>query len=243
MAIAESGYAAEQRRETNYVFSHRELPGTQDEGALMDFFADYIAHTGEELVLYSLAKPPTPQDKADYDFEFRVEQLEEEIRARVEELRQLGVAEVLISNLFRAPKPPLSRLTITKDFRIVLSDYENREVKMTVLPKVLYFFYLNHPEGVLFKELADHEKELMEYYMTLSNRVDIGKMQESIRDLVDSSKNSVNEKSSLIRSAFLREFDEEVVRDYLLTSDKEHRKRVPLDRSLVADESGMIIKS
>lgn len=240
--INEQITAAKQGRETNLVFSYRVLPETEDEGVMMDFFREYIENTGDESVYFSLAKPETEQDTADFYFAERVTALEEEIRTRVEELRKLGVAELVISNLLQAPKPEPSRLTITKDFRLFLTDYGNREVKMTVLPKTLYFFYLNHPEGVLFKELVDYEQELMEYYKLASNRINLLKMYTSIKDLVDPTKNSINEKASLVRSAFVREFDVEVVKDYIISSDKDRRKRILIDRKLVVDESGRILK-
>lgn len=171
-----------------------------------------------------------------------IEALSREIRERVYKLRQLGATEFMLRELLQLPESKPSRLRISQDYKIFLTDYDNREIKMSVLPKVLFFFYLNHPEGVLFKQLSSYRNELMEYYKNLSNRIDLEKMNTSIGDLVDSTKNSVNEKCSLIRSAFVKEFDKKVVERYVITSGKNHEKIITMDRSLLIDESGLLSK-
>ena len=60
---------------------------------------------------------------------------------------RLGLRDDKLNNQLK-----LSRLTITKDFTIILSDY-NKEVKMEPLIKSVYLLYLNHPEGIAFKAL------------------------------------------------------------------------------------------
>jgi hypothetical protein len=133
-------------------------------------------------------------------------------------------------------------LLITEDFRIVLPDYNDKEIKMAFLPKVVFFFFLRHPEGLCFKQLCDYKDELFAIYRRISNRENEAKMIESINDITDSTKNSINEKCSRIREAFLREFDNEIACNYFITTTNKEsfNKSITLDRNLVIDKAGVM---
>lgn len=170
--------------------------------------------------------------------EFNV--ITKEIQARINQLYAMGVSEYVIRHIVSLPEPKLSPLTITDDFRILLPDYKNMEITMPTLSKVLFFFYLRHPEGVLFKNLRDHKAELFELYRTISPLEDIEKMERSIEDIIDSTKNSVNEKCSRIKAAFVSRFNDRLAKEYYITGGAGEPKRIALDRSLVQDKSGII---
>lgn len=126
----------------------------------------------------------------------------------------------------------LCRLVITKDFRILLPDY-NKEIVMSPLPKAVFLLFLKHPEGIVFKQLHDYYSELMDIYKQLTNRVvEIG-IRKSIRDLTDPTKNSINEKCSRIREAFLKEFDDSIAHNYYVTGQYGEPKKIALPRELV----------
>lgn len=180
------------------------------------------------------------EDYADYE---SINDIAKEIQARINQLYTMGVSEYVISKIVELPKPKLSPLLITEDFRIFLPDYNNMEITMPILSKVLYFFYLRHPEGVLFKELRDHKKELSELYRTISPREDMEKMEKSINDIVDSTKNSVNEKCSRIKAAFVSQFNDNLAYNYYISGFAGNPKEIRLDRSLVQDRSGIVKKS
>ena len=189
-------------------------------------------------VFYSLNTPPK-KDIADAG---SIDIIAKEIQARINKLYAMGVSEYVISKIVSLPKPKLSVLIITEDFRIFLPDYNNMEISMPTLSKVLFFFYLNHPEGVLFKELRDHKKELYEIYRTISPFEDMEKMKKSVEDIVDSTKNSVNEKCSRIKAAFVSHFNDNLAKHYYITGSAGVAKKIELDRSLINDKSGQIIK-
>ena len=86
-----------------------------------------------------------------------IENLMEEIRERVAKLRQRGIAEYLLEQLIH-PDNRLSRMVITKDYRIILPDYNDMEIRMEPLVKAVYLLFLKHPEGILFKYLPDYRK-------------------------------------------------------------------------------------
>jgi hypothetical protein len=178
-----------------------------------------------------------PRDKADNE---RIDILADEIRQRIEEMRLIGVSDFVIKKLISLAEPKLSTLQITKDFRIILPDYNNMEISMPTLSKVVYFFYLRHPKGLRFKELIDYRDELLQIYYRMSNRYDSAKMEQSIDELVDSTRNSINEKCSRIRAAFVSRFSDDLAKNYYITGRYGQAKYIPLDRSLVVDEAGII---
>lgn len=178
-----------------------------------------------------------PRDRADWrDISF----LADEIIQRIEKLKLLGVSDYVIRRLIDLPEPKLSKLLITKDYRLFLTDYNNMEITMPTLSKVVYFFYLRHLEGLRFKELIDYRDELLFIYYRISNRGEVEKMEQSIDELVDSTRNSINEKCSRIRSAFVSRFCDDLAKNYYITYGEGRAKRIALDRVLVIDELGII---
>ena len=180
-----------------------------------------------------------PRDKADNE---RIDILASEIQQRIKELQLMGVENFVIKKLISLPEPKLSALQITQDFRIILPDYNNMEISMPTLSKVVYFFYLRHLKGLRFKELIDYREELLGIYYRLSNRTDVDKMEQSVDELVDSTRNSINEKCSRIRTAFVSRFSDDLAKNYYITGRYGQPKYIPLDRSLVMDEAGIITK-
>jgi hypothetical protein len=180
-----------------------------------------------------------PKDEAD---RCSINLLADEINQRIKELRLMGVKDYVIRKLIQLPEPELSPLRITKDYRILLPDYNTMEITMPTLSKVVYFFYLRHPEGLRFKELIDYREELLEIYFRVSNRREIEKMEQSIDELVDSTRNSINEKCSRIRAAFVTRFSDDLAKNYYITIGSGNAKRITLDRNLVIDESGILVR-
>ena len=178
-----------------------------------------------------------PIDNADID---SIDEIAKEIQDRISQLYAMGVSEYIISKIVSLPEPKLSTLLITEDFRIFLPDYNNMEIKMPTLSKALYFFYLSHPEGVLFKELRDHKAELSEIYRTISPLENMDKIEKSIDDIIDSTKNSVNEKCSRIKTAFVSQFNENLAKNYYITGGAGEPKTIKLDRKLINDCAGLI---
>ncbi len=130
-------------------------------------------------------------------------------------LRSIGVS-VLEELRIEAAKSRLSRLLITKDYRIILVDYDNREVEMTPVHKAVYLLFLNHPEGIEFKKLCDYRDELLQYYMTTARLMDKQTITESVNMLVNPLNNSINEKCSRIKSIFLNMMDQYTASYYII---------------------------
>ena len=131
-------------------------------------------------------------------------------------LRSIGVS-VLEELRIEAAKSRLSRLLITKDYRIILVDYDNKEVEMSPVHKAVYLLFLNHPEGIEFKKLSEYRDELLGYYMATAKLMDKQTITESVDMLVNPLNNSINEKCSRIKSIFLNMMDQYIANYYIIS--------------------------
>ena len=164
-----------------------------------------------------------------------IEDLMEEVRERIVKLRQRGIAEYLLEQLIH-PDNRLSRLVITKDYRIVLPDYNDMEIKMEPLVKSVYLLFLRHPEGIMFKYLPDYREELARIYAELRPVGLTDKALQSIEDVTNPLLNSINEKCARIRGAFVGQFDDYMAKSYYIDGLRGEAKKISLPRNLVVWE-------
>lgn len=237
----------EAENSSNYYYTYRPLVAASSV-PLSEQFERYLKHLtfsyrGESGTSFNaLSKPKNEDDVADHYFndgsdnilfaDKSIDDLTDEIRQRIIELRKRGVQLHLLNELVEE-HPTLSRLVITKDFRFFLPDYNNMEITMSPLPKAVYLLFLKHPEGISFKQLHYYYTELLDIYKQISNRVIESNIENSIRDLTDPTKNSINEKCARIREAFLKQFDSAYAQHYYITGKRSEPKKITLPRELV----------
>lgn len=130
----------------------------------------------------------------------------------------------------RQEKPSLKKLTITKDYRIMFCD---KEIKMEPIVKAVYLLFLMHPEGIAFKSLPDYRKELTSIYGDLKPLGLNDRVIRSIEDVTNPLLNSINEKCSRIRAAFISEIEEPFAKEYYVTGKSGEAKKIALPRELV----------
>lgn len=161
--------------------------------------------------------------------------LMEEVRERIAKLRQRGIAEHILEQLIH-PDNRLSRLVITNDFRLLLPDYQNMEIKMEPLVKAVYLLFLKHPEGILFKHLPEYREELTMIYEQLRPAGLTEKALQSIENVTNPLLNSINEKCARIRAAFVGQFDDYMAKYYYIDGKRGEPKKIALPRDLVVWE-------
>lgn len=167
--------------------------------------------------------------------EENTDDLIEEVKERIAKLRQRGISQYILEQLIH-PDDRLSRLIITKDYRILLPDYNHMEIKMEPLAKAVYLLFLNHPEGILFKQLPEFRQELASYYNKLRAGGLTDKALQSIEDVTNPLLNSINEKCARIRGAFVGQFDDHMARHYYIDGQRGEVKKISLPRNLVVWE-------
>ena len=154
------------------------------------------------------------------------EEVAEQVKVLAEQLQRAGRRDLLLRAIgaplleelrIEAARAKLSRLVVTKDYRIILADYDNREVELTPVHKAVYLLFLAHPEGIEFKKLRDYRDELARYYMATARLMDKEAIMESVDMLVDPLNNSINEKCSRIKKVFLDMMDEYTASYYIIS--------------------------
>ena len=180
------------------------------------------------------------EDYADNTFNSQKEEentddLMDEIKVRVEKLRQRGIAESILEQLLHPDDSP-RRMVITRGYQIMLPDFNNMEIMMEPLVKAVYLLFLHHPEGIKFKDLPDYRAELTQIYQQLKPGGLTDRARKSIEDVTNPLQNSINEKCARIRGAFLREFDNHIAKYYYIDGMRGEAKKIALPRELVVWE-------
>ena len=172
---------------------------------------------------------------ADNHFDYNAYQLADEIRTRIELLKESGSLSLIADILeeIQGTTKELSSVFITNDYRIFLKDYGMKEVVMSPLPKSVFILFMRHPEGILFKQLVNYHDELLSIYRNITVHENMDRVMESIRALTDPLNDSINEKCSRIRAAFLEVIADNLAQHYYVTGKRAEPKKIILDRSLV----------
>jgi len=128
------------------------------------------------------------------------------------------------------------RIRVTKDFRILLPDRFDTEIRLRPLVKTVFLLFLRHPEGIRFGDLRDYRSELLDLYRGITRRAGGPEIEESIDRLIDPRDNSIHEKAANLAAALSRYFRPQELHAYTLTGKAGAPKRIRLDRALVAWE-------
>ena len=158
----------------------------------------------------------------------------DDVKQKIRLLRENGVCESEIASLFYVERP-LPVLIISKDCRIFLGD-DRKELHMEPLVKAVYLLFLKHPEGIIFKDLPDYRHELADIYNKVRPWGLTDRAIRSIEDVTNPLLNSINEKCTRIRGAFLGEFDDYMAKHYYISGSRGTAKRITLPRDLVVWE-------
>ena len=185
-----------------------------------------------ELPVGNAADSPADENFSQEQQEETIDELLEDVRERINKLRKRGIAEYVLEQLIH-PDNRLSRLVVTKDWKIILLDYNNMEIKMEPLIKAIYLLFLRHPEGINFKNLPGYRDELTEIYKQLRSTGLTERAIQSIEDVTNPMLNSINEKCARIRAAFVGQFDDYMARNYYIDGPRGDAKRIALPQNLV----------
>ena len=128
---------------------------------------------------------------------------------------------------------PGERVLITKDFRVLLPERFDTEIRLRPLVKTVFLLFLRHPEGIRFGDLQDYGKELTDLYMGISHCNDAETVRERIARLIDPHDNSIHEKASNLAAALSKYFKPAQLPAYTITGRAGTPKRIRLDRTLV----------
>lgn len=114
-----------------------------------------------------------------------------------------------------------SPLVVNNDLKIVLSYYNEVEVKMPAMCRAIYILFLKHPEGIALKDIADYRAELEDIYSIVMPGRNEERAKEAIDNLVDPMSNTLNEYISKIKRCFKsRIINEELASNYIISGKR-----------------------
>ena len=211
-----------------------------DEVGIIEATKKYLSNVGDDR-RFSIVSDKDIRKRieglpADERYDTDVYLIGKEIRERIEKLRAIGLTSLAIKKLIGDESDKPGKLLIDKKNRLILTDYGNKEIKLSPLHKAVFFFFLRHPEGIYFKDLGNYKDELASIYGEITGREDKKAIEDSIEKLTDPFDNSINEKCARIKNAFVSEFREEVAQWYFIDGSKGEKKSIKLPRELVTWE-------
>ena len=128
----------------------------------------------------------------------------------------------------------LSPLVVTPYYQITFSRFGSLEAKMPTLPKLLYLFYLKHPEGVRLKDLGDHRAELTYLYGRLTGIDNEYLIHERLEKLIHPLEPATRNQNLSRANKVLRDvLGEAVAKPYLIQGEPGEPYRISLDPDLI----------
>jgi len=164
--------------------------------------------------------------------QFHCSILLDEVKEKVRKLKAYGVDEAEIVAAMNEEEL-FPQLIVTEDYKIVLDDGTNTEVKMEPIVKAVYLLFLSHPEGIVLKCLPDYRKELTALYLLLRPAGLTDRVVQSIEDVTNPMLNSINEKCTRIRNVFSGLLPKSVARYYTISGKRGEAKKIDLVRANV----------
>ena len=164
--------------------------------------------------------------------QFHCSILLDEVKEKVRKLKAYGVDDAEIVAAMNEEEL-FPQLIVTEDYKVVLGDVANTEVKMEPLVKAVYLLFLSHPEGIVLKCLSDYRKELTQLYLLLRPAGLTDRVLQSIEDVTNPTLNSINEKCARIRKIFSSILPPSVARYYSISGKRGEPKKIDLVRANV----------
>ena len=157
--------------------------------------------------------------------------LMEEVKQRLQLLKGYGLSEAdIVSSLHTTQ--PLAKLIISRNYRIFLGD-DRKELRMEPLVKSVYLLFLQHSEGIAFKDLPDYRQELANIYNKVRPWGLTDRAVRSIEDVTNPLLNSINEKCARIRKMFVTMLDSSIAEHYYIKGTRGQAKKITLPRDMV----------
>lgn len=147
-------------------------------------------------------------------------------------LDELGTE--IIEELRNSGNKPLSSLVIDakKRYNPILPEYK-KEIDLNPVEKTIYIFFLQHLEGIRLKEISAYKHEIKHIYSHVTTRDDLEKMNNTVNDIVDPSKNRLNEAMSKLNSKICKELAPVLADKYRIKGSRGGVYRIHLNESKI----------
>jgi hypothetical protein len=232
------------------TFTTLKIPDEDNKQVLDQFFEYYflqLAHTPFSH-FYSLDKDNLEGDEEKKEMELKLREIFDSKKLSVSLgllLKILGEIKIEDKDLNKrvnfllqntsliTGNKVVSPILIDRNYRIFFTAYGNIEFKIPTLSKVIYIFFLKHPEGIVLKDIYLHKAELINIYMRISTRSDEADMEKSIDDMIDPLSGSLNQKLSRIQHNLNLIMYQYLTQDYAIKGSKGLPYKITIDRNLI----------
>lgn len=136
-----------------------------------------------------------------------------------------------------------SHLVITEHtYSVLLPDWD-KEFHFTTQVKALYILFLNHPEGIRMKEIADYKKEFSHIYLRITTWSDVERLKEIVDKLLDvCNRNALDAKKSQCNRTIRETIPEKHLQKYYeIEVNPGEPHKINLDRSLVSMPGNLLV--
>jgi hypothetical protein len=216
--------------------------------SIEDFMEGYIQNlpvSDKPLVYYSINKEEYEKNKSNV----KKESLEtlQTIKEQIEILRENGQLSLLAPKIYKYLQNSIDGIVytnvesilVTEDFKILIPNYNNLEIKLSHLTKSIYLLFLSSPEPIDLKDLHQHKDRLFFIYKQVSNQLSHDKMMESIDELIKPNNEAIYVHFSRIKSVFHTHFTEYIGFLYCIMGEKGKPKEIGLNREKIIFECNL----
>ena len=141
--------------------------------------------------------------------------------------------DLLAESLCGNEEVKISPIMFDKDFNISLPLYPQIVITLEPLPKTLYILFLQHPEGIVLKDIQMYETELKNIYSLVSGRKNPTVINRMFRSLTDPMENPLHKNLSIIRRCFTSKLNYNIARNYIPAHGRTKAHNIPLESEYV----------
>ena len=223
--IADVGYNAKGCCEAK-IFCEDDLGATEPEFAFklhsfLDVIVTYYAEQRQQATsLYGSVRYKLP-DGYEYD------------ALREQDNYECLCNDMLAESICSSEKVDISPILFDEEFNISLPLYPNVTITLEPLPKTLYILFLQHPEGIVLKDIQLYEGELKKIYSRVSGRKNPTVINRIFRSLIDPTDNPLHKNLSIIRRCFTSKLNYNIARNYIPAHGRTKAHNIPLESEYV----------
>ena len=223
--IGDAGYDATGRYEAK-VFCEDDFGCSEQEflfklNSFIDVIVAYHAEQRQQEKLY----PGT--------IRYRLPADEERDALREQDNYECLCNDILAESICECGNVEVSPILFDENFNISLPLYPQVTIKLEPLPKALYILFLQHPEGIVLKEIQLYEDELKKIYSHVSGRKNPTVINRMFRSLVDPTDNPLHKNLSMIRKCFTSKLNYNIARNYIPAHGRTKAHSIPIESEYV----------
>ena len=214
----------------------------KNEESIEKFFEGYIENLNinnsyNGIRFYSLKK----DSNREKDIETQTLESLNIINNEIEQLRESGQLAILAPKIYEFLKNNIDGIIynnthpmiITEDYKILIPECNNLEIKLSHFTKAIYLLFLSNPEPIDLKDLHLHKDRLLFIYKQVSNQNSYDKIKESVEELLTGENEAIYVHFSRIKKAFVTHFSPYKAVVYYITGEKSKPKQIIFDRNYV----------